>query len=99
MTGKKSPDKETVPPVVLQRFSQNLEELIEKVGVQKQQVYKWIPCASTTFHKWLKGKALPGSWRLFRLAKFLGVSADALFEGTRDELYKDPEGAKRPSRD
>lgn len=66
-------------------FSKNLNERIEKLGLNQKDVAIALDVAPTTFNTWAKGKSMPSVSMIRKIADYLGVGMSKLIDEQKEE--------------
>ncbi len=65
-------------------FSSRLNELMETSGLKQKEIAERSGVAATAIIHYKTGRSLPGSWELYKLAKFFGCSMEWLLMGEEE---------------
>ncbi len=66
-------------------FSSRLNELMETSGLKQKEIAEKSGVAATAIIHYKTGRSLPGSWELYKLAKFFGCSMEWLLTGDDED--------------
>lgn len=66
---------------IRKQFAKNLTQLMKDSGKRQQDLREELGYSSSTLSQWCNGKFIPRPSRVEKLAKYFGVSVDALYVG------------------
>lgn len=66
---------------IRKQFAKNLTQLMKASGKRQQDLREELGYSSSTLSQWCNGKFIPRPSRVEKLAKYFGVSVDALYVG------------------